>query len=488
MSDARSYNFEAQYIAGTWRAGTGETTATDLNPYTGETLLTLKSASIADVDAAYRAAEAAQVAWAETSPAARADLFRRVADILRARREEIVEWLIKEAGSARLKAQIEWQAVLNGVIEAASIPYRMHGQILPIDTPDTESRVYRRPIGVVGVISPWNFPFHLSHRSIAPALATGNAVVVKPAEDTPVTGGLLIARIYEEAGLPAGLLNVVTGDSRTIGDSFCTHDAPRFLSFTGSTGVGRRIGRLAIEAPVIKRTALELGGNNPLVVLADADLEQAAQAAAFGRFLHQGQICMSTNRIIVDASVYDEFLTLFVDYAGRLQHGDPADANTLVGPALNAKQLKANLEHLADAKSRLRQVLGGDPVGSVVPPHIFADVDNDDPLAQTEMFAPIAFVIKARDDAHALELANGTEAGLSSAVFSQDEARALRFARGIDAGMTHINDMTVADVPFNPFGGEKNSGLGRFGGSWIVDELTTTHWITVRRGKISYIH
>ncbi len=366
------------------------------------------------------------------------------------------------------------------------MPYRMEGRILPIDLPDTESRVYRKPIGVVGVISPWNFPLHLSHRSVAPALATGNAVVIKPAEDTPVTGGLLIARIYEEAGLPAGLLNVVTGSSRTIGDYFCSHDVPRFISFTGSTPVGRRIGRLAIEANVIKRVALELGGNNAMVVLSDANLDEAAEAAALGRFLHQGQICMSTNRIIVEAPVYDAFLEKFAAIARKLTYGDPSKPDTLIGPTLNDKQLESNLRHLADAKSRLTTVLGGEPEGPVIPPHIFADVQNDDPLPQAEMFAPIAFVIKAHDEDHALELANDTEAGLTSSVFSGDEARGLRFALGLTVGMTHINDMTVADVPHTPFGGEKNSGFGRFGGDWIVDELTTQHWVTIRRGKVGY--
>lgn len=481
-----AYTFEAQFIAGQWRPGSGQQRIQDINPFNGEVLQEFQAADVSDVDAAYQAAAAAQKAWAATAPGARAAIFRRAAEILLARKDEVIGWLVRESGSTMIKAGIEWQAMMGGLHEATSMPYRMEGRILPIDLPDTESRVYRKPIGVVGVISPWNFPLHLSHRSVAPALATGNAVVIKPAEDTPVTGGLLIARIYEEAGLPAGLLNVVTGSSRTIGDAFCTHDVPRFISFTGSTPVGRRIGRLAIEARVIKRVALELGGNNPMVVLADADLDEAAEAAAFGRFLHQGQICMSTNRIIVEAPVYDAFLEKFAAVGRKLAYGDPSQPGTLIGPTLNDKQLQTNLKHLEEAKSRLKLVLGDEPQGAVIPPHIFADVDNDDPLPQAEMFAPIAFVIKARDEAHALELANDTEAGLSSSVFSGDEARALRFALGLSVGMTHINDMTVADMPHNPFGGEKNSGLGRFGGDWIVAELTTEQWVTIRRGKLGY--
>ncbi|BBD01502.1 aldehyde dehydrogenase family protein [Sphingobium sp. YG1] len=475
------YEFRSQFIDGHWKDGSDSQASSDVDPFSGALLFEVRCASVEDVDAAYSAAATAQRSWAATSPAARSIIFRRAAEIVERRRTEIVDWLIRESGSTRIKAEIECRAVQEGMLEAASIPYRTTGLILPIDTPDTESRVYRKPIGVVAVISPWNFPLHLSHRTVGPALATGNAVVIKPAEETPITGGLLLARLYEEAGLPAGLLNVVTGSSRTIGDAFCTHDIPRFISFTGSTEVGRRIGRLAIEARVIKRVALELGGNNPLVVLDDADLDRAVEAATLGRFLHQGQICMSTNRVIVEAGIYDAFLARLVSAVEQVQHGDPASSGTLVGPAFNAKQFAQNMKHIEDARSRLRQVVGGDPVGTVIPPHIFADVENADPLAQTEMFGPILFVIKARDEDHALELANATEAGLSSAVFTQDEARGLRFALGIEAGMTHINDMTVADMPFNPFGGEKNSGMGRFGGDWIIEELTTTHWVTVRR-------
>ena len=250
--------------------------------------------------------------------------------------------------------------------------------------------------------------------------------------------------------------------------------------------MGRRVGRHAIDAPRIKRTALELGGNNPFVVLADSDLDEAARAAVFGRFLHQGQICMSTNRIIVEDGVYDAFLEKFVERARALKCGDQNDFDTLIGPAATPRQLETNLRHIAEAKQCLRLVLGGEPQGAVIPPHIFADVANDDPLAQTEMFAPIAFVVRARDEAHALELANQTDGGLSSAVFTRDEARGVRFALELEAGMTHVNDMTVADKVFNPFGGEKNSGVGRFGGQWIIDELTTTHWITVRHGQLEY--
>src|SRR5260370_2768450 len=241
-----------------------------------------------DLDEAYRAAAKAQVCWAAQLPAERAAVMLRSASIMEARHGEIIDWLIREAGSTRVKAELEWQFVHAVTLEAASFPHRMEGRILPLDEAGKESRAYRQPLWVIGVISPWNFPMYLSHRSIGPALALGNAVGVKPAEDAPVTGGLLIAKIYEEAGLPAGLLNIVIGPSKLIGDRFTLHPIPRLISFTGSTRIGRHIGGLAMSGPLMKRVALELGGNAPCVILDDADIEQAVLATLVGRFLHQG--------------------------------------------------------------------------------------------------------------------------------------------------------------------------------------------------------
>ena len=357
----------------------------------------------------------------------------------------------------------------------------------PLDEPGKESFAYRQPLGVIGVISPWNFPMYLSHRSIAPALALGNAVVVKPAKDTPVTGALLIAKIYEEAGLPSGLLNVVIGPVTQIGDEFTLHPVPRLISFTGSTRVGRQIGQLAMTGPSMKRVALELGGNAPLVVLGDADVEYAAHAAVVGRFLHQGQICMSTNRIIDDAKIYNEFIEQFVARAKVLKFGDPKDPSVSIGPIINQKQLKSHLDHIAGARAAgARQVVGGDPQGQVLPPHVFIDVTNQMQVAQDETFGPIAPIIKVNGDEEALRVANDTQYGLSSAVFTRDRERGMKFALGIQAGMTHINDHTVDDTPTGPFGGEKNSGLGRFGGEWILHEFTRDHWITARNERAVY--
>jgi aldehyde dehydrogenase (NAD+) len=477
----RYSGFDGQYIAGSWRPGKQGEKRVDIDPYSGETLTEIVQANARDLDEAYQAAQKAQVAWASLLPSEREAVMLRSAAIMEVRHGEIVDWIIRESGGTHTKAEMEWKAVRTITLEAASFPYRVEGRILPLDEPGKESRAYRQPLGVIGVISPWNFPMYLSHRSIAPALALGNAVVVKPAEDTPVTGGLLIAKIYEEAGLPAGLLNVVIGPVQEIGDAFTLHPVPSLISFTGSTRVGRHIGQLAMSGPSLKRVALELGGNTPCVILDDADLEYAVQATAIGRFLHQGQICMSTNRIIVDAKVHDEFVDLFTAHVKALKYGDPKDPSVFIGPIINQKQLKSLIAHIEGARSAgAREVLGGDPQGQVLPPHVFVNVTNDMPIAREETFGPIAPIIKVNGEAEALRVANDTEYGLSSAVFTRDRERGLRFALGIQAGMTHVNDHTVDDAPTGPFGGEKNSGLGRFGGEWIIHEFTRDHWITVR--------
>ena len=302
--------------------------------------------------------------------------------------------------------------------------------------------------------------------------------MLKPPSNTPVTGGLIFAKIFEEAGLPPGVLSVVAGPACEIGDAFVSHPIPRVITFTGSTKAGRHIGELAMTSPIMKRASLELGGNSPLVVLDDADLELAVNAAVFGKFI---------NRLIVDERVYDEFVDRFVDRVRNLKMGDPNDPDTDIGPIINEAQLNSHLKHIQQARQEgARQLLGGDPDGLMLPPHVFVDVNNQMSVAREEMFGPIVSIIKVRDEAEALQVANDTEYGLSSAVFTRDEGRGLRFARLMQAGMTHINDQTVNDLPNAPFGGEKNSGIGRFGGNWAIEEFTTDHWITVQHTPRTY--
>ncbi|WP_136476133.1 aldehyde dehydrogenase family protein [Pseudomonas sp. DG56-2] len=476
-----------QPIAGQWRTGAAGKSLRVTNPYNDALLLEIPQANRDDLDAAYREAGRVQPHWAALGPAARAAVLHEVVAVFDRRRDEIIDWIIRESGSTRLKAQLEWGAARAIALESASFPARVHGRIVESNVPGKESRVYRSALGVVGVISPWNFPLHLTQRSIAPALALGNAVVVKPASDTPVCGGLLLARIFEEAGLPAGVLSVVVGAGSKIGDAFVEHELPSLITFTGSTPVGRGIGRIASGGEHLKHVALELGGNSPFVVLDDADLEQAVNAAVFGKFLHQGQICMAVNRIIVDNSLYDAFAERFVERVKGLAVGDPNAQDTVIGPVINSRQLQGLQEKIALARHEGAEPLyEGGVDGNLLAPHVYGEVTIDMDLARNEIFGPLVGLIRARDQAHALELANASEFGLSSAVFSANLERAVCFARQVRAGMTHINDIPVNDEANAPFGGEKNSGLGRFNGDWAIDEFTRDHWISVQHSPRQY--
>ncbi len=485
---ANAYNdFHLQYIAGEWQIGQDDSVNTNTNPYNGDTLVKIQQATEAQLNEAYQAASAAQKEWSQQTPATRAGVLYKVVEILDQRQDEIVDWLIKESGSTRVKAMVEFAATRAITLEAATFPSRVHGEIRPSNTPGKENFVYREPIGVVAVISPWNFPLHLTQRSIAPALALGNAVVLKPASDTPVTGGLLLAKVFEEAGLPKGLLNVVVGSGKEIGDAIVEHKTPSFVSFTGSTSVGKRIGELANGGDYIKQVALELGGNSPFVVLKDADIEQAVKAAAFGKFLHQGQICIAINRIIVEDEIYDDFVERFLAHVKTLNVGDPSKQDTAVGPIINKKQVESLKEKIANAQQEgAKMILSGEIKGQVVPPHIFTEVTREMDLSRNEVFGPLVGIIRAKDEDDALSIANDSMFGLSSAVFTKDMEKGMRFARGIRAGMTHINDISVNDESNLPFGGEKNSGIGRFNGEWVLEEFTRTHWISMQHEPREY--
>lgn len=472
--------FDQMPIAGRWRAGASGTTRQDTDPYTGEVLTEIPQADTDDLDEAYRVAQQAQVEWAGRPAEERAEVLRRAARILAERAEELGDWLRREAGATRARSGIELDLV-RAVTERAA---EQAGQVttwtgVGSDLPDKENRIYRQPVGVVAVISPWNFPLQLSNRSVAPALALGNAVVLKPAGDTPVTGGLFLAKVYEEAGLPPGVLSVLIGRSGEIGDAMVEHPAPEVISFTGSTPVGLGITRKA----GLKRLALELGGNGPLVVLDDADLDRAVEGALFGSYLHQGQVCMATNRVIVDAALHDAFVERFVSAAGALRYGDPGEESTQVGPVINGGQLASVREKVTRAvEDGAELLLGGEPTGptgQVLPPHVLVG-DNTVTTAAEEVFGPVATVIRAEDEEHALALANDTRYGLSSGVYSRDQERGLRFALRVHAGMTHVNDTTVNDDVHIAFGGEKHSGLGRFGGDWVVDAFTRLHWVSLQ--------
>lgn len=473
-------HLDQQFIAGQWQPGRSQKMIQNLNPYTQDTIFTLQSASTADVDAAYAAADKAFQQGAIKSVELRQQILQKLQQVIQARQDEIIDWLILESGSTRFKAGLEVGAALSIIQESQKFPEQIKTEQLESKDPQRKSLVLRKPLGVIGVISPWNFPFHLSMRSVATAIACGNSVVLKPASDTPVTGGTLLGKLFEEAGLPAGVLNVVSGAGSEIGDYFVEHPIPKMISFTGSTEVGQNVGSKALASPRIKRLALELGGNAPLVILDDADLDLAVELTIMGRFMHQGQICMSTNRVIVDASIHDAYVEKLLERVKTVAVGDPNLEETIIGPIINQSQVKKHQQIIQSAKEQGAELIyEGGIEGNLVYPHIFTGVAPESPLAQEESFGPILPILKARDEAHALKLANDTRFGLSSAVCTSNIERGIHFTEQLDIGMTHINGISVADQANAPFGGEKNSGLGRFNGRWIFEEFTRTHWLTV---------
>ena len=477
-------DFTKMYIDGQWVEGSSDKSIDNTNPFTDETLFSIRSADESDLDKAYAVAKEAQTEWATMLPQNRRALIEKFAEVTLEHKEDIIDWLVKESGSTRIKAEGEFLASMAIIKEAATFPFRMDGLIKPSIVPNKENRVYRKPLGVIGVISPWNFPFHLAVRSIVSALATGNTVVVKPATATPVTGGLLFASLFEEAGLPKGVLNVVVGRGSEIGDAIVEHPVPKLISFTGSTEVGKGIAEKA--GRLLKKTALELGGNNVFVVLDDADIDRAVESAVYSKFYHQGQICMSTNRILVAESIHDEFLKKFVDRVRALKFGNPNESDTQVGPLIDHDQVDRILDQIkqtVDAGATLQ--VGGNADGNVLEPTVVSGVTNDMPLAKNEIFGPVAVILSFKDDAEALKLSNELPYGLSGAVHGSIY-RATEFACQVETGMIHVNDQSVNDEPHLPFGGEKDSGLGRFNGEWVLEEFTTLQWVSVMHERREY--
>ncbi|WP_299514502.1 aldehyde dehydrogenase family protein [uncultured Rummeliibacillus sp.] len=474
--------FEKQYIAGEWREGKSANKLVNTNPYNGEVIGTYKMANVEDIDLAYEAAKSAKEEWDQVNPYHKRTILENAVNYIEANEEEITTIIIEELGGTRLKAAFEIGLVKNIIKEAATFPIRMEGKILPSTIDDVENRLYRIPAGVVGVISPFNFPFFLTMKSVAPALGAGNGVVLKPHENTPIMGGTLIAKIFEEAGIPKGLLNVVVTDISEIGDSFVEHPIPRIISFTGSTKVGSHIGQLAIQN--FKKPLLELGGNSPFIVLDDADLDYAVNAAVFSRFTHQGQICMSANRVFVHRSLYDAFLTKFVDKVSQLKVGDPQDPSTIIGPVINERQAKG-LNDLIDSAiaDGAKAILKGNTVGNLVEPTVLIDVTPDMKVAQEELFGPVISITPFDTEEEAIHMANDTKFGLSGAVHTSNIERGVQFAKKVHTGMIHVNDITINDEPIVAFGGEKQSGIGRLNGEWSLEEFTTLKWIAVNFGK-----
>lgn len=473
-----------QFIDGEYRDGSSSSVCTVRNPYNQAVLAEISLANRDDIDEAYRCAEHAQKDWASASPFERAEVIEKAAEIMNQKREKMNRIIVEETGGFPPKANREIEQGIEHTKEAATFPFRMNGDIYPSTIPGKESRVYRLPAGVVNVISPWNFPFFLSVRSVAPALAAGNGVVLKPDLNTPISGGMLIAQVFAEAGLPPGLLNVVTADLDEVGNAFIEHPVPDVISFTGSIAAGRKIGEIAGRH--LKKASLELGGNSPFVVLDDADVEQAVSAAVFGKYMHSGQVCMAINRMIVDDSIYDSFVEALTEKVKTLTPGDPANF-AIIGPLIHEGQAR-RLQDMLDRtiQEGARAVLRGKIEGNKVEPSVLADVTNDMTLAQNEIFGPVAVVIRAHGEEEAIHLANDTNAGLSASVFAGSLQRGIQAAKRIRAGMVHVNDQPINDEALCAFGGEKDSGIGRHNGAWALDEFTTAQWISVQEAPRKY--
>ncbi|MGY0020797.1 aldehyde dehydrogenase family protein [Streptomyces sp. cg35] len=462
---------------GGWTPGSGGATPV-VEPATGRGLGSLGTATPEDVARAAAQAEQAQRAWARTAPAERAAVLRRAGDLWAAHADEVQGWLVREAGSARAKAALETEIAAGECHEAAALPTHPLGDVLSSGEPRW-SFARRIPAGVVSVIAPFNFPLILAIRSVAPALALGNAVLLKPDPRTAVSGGVSIVRVFEEAGLPEGLLHLLPGDAE-VGAAVVEAPEVSVVSFTGSTAAGRRVGEAA--ARHLKRVHLELGGNNALVVLPGADLAAAASAGAFGSYLHQGQICMSTGRHLVHESQADAYLSLLAEKAAALPVGDPATADVALGPIIDARQLARIDRVVTDSVAAgARVVAGGKPDGPYYPPTVLTDLDDTTPAWREEIFGPVAPVRTYRDLDEAARVVDDSPYGLSVAILG-DVGAAMTLADRVRSGKVHINEQTVLDEPAAPFGGTGDSGNGsRFGGARAnIDAFTETQWVTVR--------
>src|SRR5574340_263174 len=471
--------WQGKIFSGGWVAGGGgERKITE--PATGNTLGSIGVADVDDLATATARAAEAQRGWAALPHTERAAVMRRAGDLWQRHADEIETWIMREAGSLRPKARLETHVAAQECFEGAALPSHPLGEILPSETPRL-SLAKRVPVGVVGVIAPFNFPLILAIRSVAPALALGNAVVLKPDPRTSVSGGIAIARIFEEAGLPAGVLSVLPG-SPDVGAALVEDPLVPVISFTGSTPAGRAVGAAASRN--LKKVHLELGGNSAIIVLDDADLDATVAAGAAGSFLHQGQVCMTTGRHLVHESVYDEYVAKLAAKAEALPVGDPVTEQVALGPIIDQGQLdKIHALVTGSVEAGARLVAGGTHEGLFYRPTVLADVPIDAPAYANEVFGPVAPVVKFSTLDEAVALASASEYGLSLGIFTRDVGKGLALAERIPTGIAHVNDQTVGDEANIPFGGFGASGNGaRFGGAAnSIEAFTETRWITVSR-------
>ncbi|GAA3839747.1 benzaldehyde dehydrogenase [Streptomyces phyllanthi] len=460
-----------------WRVSEGGTSRVT-EPATGEPLAEVGVAAPEDVARAGAGAARAQRAWALAAPLERAEVLLRAARALREHTDVVREWIVRESGGVPAKGDYEIAAGLGQLAQAAGLASLPQGEILTPAVPGQASHAYRVPLGVVAVINPWNAPLLFAMRALAPALVLGNAVLLKPDPHTPVSGGVLVAHLFEEAGLPAGLLHVLPGGAET-GRAVVADPHVAMVSFTGSTEAGRAVARTASAGP--KRVALELGGKNSIVVLDDADVEAAATAGALSSFGYQGQACVAAGRHLVHADLVEPYTEALLGQARALRVGDPRDHGVALGPVISEHQA-LRIERIVDESvaAGARVLTGGRRDGLFYPPTVLDRVGRAMPAYREEIFGPVAPVVPFRTDEEAVEIANDTEYGLTAAVHSRSVPRALGVADQLRTGMVHINDVSAKDAPNAPFGGMGASGNGsRVGGTANLEQFTQWRWVTV---------
>ncbi|WP_343527006.1 aldehyde dehydrogenase [Sphingomonas sp.] len=467
-------------------ASTSGRTFTRNNPVTGAIATTAPAFGPAEAIAAVEAAAAAFPQWSALGPNARRAALDKAADALAAKADQFVDAMMGEIGATEGWARFNLMLAVSMVREAAALTTQIGGEVIPSDKPGCIAMALREPVGVMLGIAPWNAPIILGVRAVAVPLACGNTVVLKASEQCPRTHGLIVEAFAE--ALPAGALSIVTNAPQDAGDvvgALIDHPQVRRINFTGSTHVGRIIAKRAAEH--LKPVLLELGGKAPLIVLEDADLDEAVKAAAFGAFMNQGQICMSTERIIVVDAVADAFVEKFAAKVDTMAVGDPRAGTTPLGAVVDRKTVDHVRSLIDDALAAgAVQVNGGAADGVLMPAHVIDRVTPAMKLFRDESFGPVVGVIRARDETHAIALANDSEYGLSASVFTRDTARGLRVARRIQSGICHVNGPTVHDEAQMPFGGVRASGYGRFGGKAGIDAFTELRWITIETQPSHY--
>lgn len=457
------------------------------NPIDGKVATKATAASVDDAIAVADAAALAFPAWAELGPSARRSVLLKAADVLAGKADTFVAAMAAETGATEPWARFNVSVASSMLREAAALTTQITGEVIPSDKPSCMAMALREPAGVVLGIAPWNAPVILGVRAIATPLACGNAVVFKASEICPHTHALIVNAL-EEAGVPPGLVGLVTNapeDAGHIVGALIAHPAVRRINFTGSTKVGRIIAETA--ARHLKPVLLELGGKAPFLVLRDADLDEAVKAAIFGAFFNQGQICMSTERIILAPEIAEDFVARFTARAAELKAGDPREGKAPLGAVVDAQTVTRITALIEDARGKGAEISSaGAAAGVLMPAQIVDHVTSEMRIYSEESFGPVVAIIRARDEADVIRLANDTEYGLAAAIFTRDIARGLTLARQIRSGICHINGPTVHDEAQMPFGGTKSSGYGRFGGKAGIAEFTELRWVTIETQPGSY--